>query len=125
MTLFKHGKDDGIDNLFNYILPLLFLVIVIVIAVKPSNECSNENKIKEKVLIGIIKHKYLDSNNHYTKTIIVSGTQKIYFYNNEKSKFYNYAHIGDSLYKPKGSLEVHVFRNDKDTVFNISYGCNK
>jgi len=75
---------------------------------------------------GVVDEKFKDKENHAAKTLIIKGkTEKTVFRKyRDKSDLYEYARIGDSIYKPKESLKVKVIREKKETVFIIDLDCD-
>ena len=90
----------------------------------PSNECGSETKFRELHFDNTLQGKYIDKSQHNYQTIEI-GDRKIYVMHYEKSNFYDFIEIGDSLYKPNGSLKMKVVRLDFDTSFVIDFGCNE
>lgn len=75
---------------------------------------------------GIISNKYLDATNHWLPTIIVKSMNDsisiIDF--RDRSGFYEYAIIGDSVEKVHNNPDIRVCRNGEVKTFRINYDCN-
>ena len=77
-----------------------------------------EQEVKQVLINGLVIKKYLDSNDHMYPTIKLKDTSGILDYSPIRFyKLYEIVKIGDSISKPKGSLEYRVFR--KDTIIKI------
>ncbi len=75
---------------------------------------------------GIISNKYSDATNHLLPTIIVKSMNDsisiIDF--RDRSGFYEYAIIGDSVEKLHNNPDIRVCRNGEFKIFRIKYDCN-
>jgi hypothetical protein len=107
------------------------MVITIVFSVFLVKKKINEDcrRVKEQYLNveykGIVDEKFKDKENHAAKTLIIKGktAKKVFRKYRDRSGLYEYARVGDSIYKPKGSLKVKVIREEKETVFTIDLDC--
>lgn len=87
--------------------------------------CMWSNKMRVQEMNGVVSSKYIDSKNHNKPTIEVkqgSRNEKFQF-TNEKSGFYNFINVGDSILKESGELEVSVFTKVDTTATMLNYGC--
>ena len=74
---------------------------------------------------GVIIEKYIDQNQHMYEKVILDkspGTDVILL-DWETSGFFDFLKIGDSISKNPNSLQVNVWRNDKDTIYNLKFHC--
>ena len=107
------------------IIFFLFLFIIIYIEFKSPDECGLEKQFEKRQIIGRVIDKYIDLHQHnypVIKVISKYSDSKEYF-ELEKSGFYKYVKIGDSIYKPKGTTKIKIIRNNFDTIFWIYYYC--
>lgn len=112
-------------NIDIYIVSFFFLLFFLIWLFSDSKECNYEKEIKGFEINSRVKDKFLDKNSHLNPTIILyRNTQKIVFTSSEKSKFYDFVEIGDSLIKERGSLDIRLIRSGLDTVITVGYGCD-
>ena len=74
---------------------------------------------------GLIIEKYIDQDQHMYEKVILDkspGTDVILL-DWETSGFFDFLKIGDSISKDPSSLQVNVWRNDKDTIYNLEFRC--
>ena len=74
---------------------------------------------------GVIIEKYIDQDQHMYEKVILDkspGTDVILL-NWETSGFFDFLKIGDSISKNPNGLQVNVWRNDKDTIYNLEFYC--
>ncbi|MFW6020444.1 MAG: hypothetical protein ACOCPM_07670 [Bacteroidales bacterium] len=101
-----------------------------------SPQCRNEERILEAQWKSNVLKKFIDSTEHNYPTIVifeydtifkkvVNWEEELVFFDHEKSGFYDYVRVGDSIIKEKNSMDIRVIRGNKDTVFTIDYGCEK
>lgn len=103
---------------------IIFISIVIIYKFGlPSPECRVENRYKSDSYNGVIIKKFIDHDNHNYRTLVLKNGRKIVII--EKSGFFNYVQIGDSINKVKGNLEIQTFRHEEDTTFLIDCGCDE
>ncbi len=89
----------------------------------PSGNCEAENSLKKEKFNGNVVKKYIDREQHLYPTLKLANYNRIVVVDYDKSGFYPFVQIGDSLIKEKGSLDIRLIRNELDTVFTIDYGC--
>lgn len=72
---------------------------------------------------GIISEKYIDTNNHYSKTVILklSHKTKIIFLDYESPMLFNYLRKGDSIIKEKERKHILLKRGNYDTIINLKF----
>jgi|GEM_PF-5566542 len=63
---------------------------------------------------GVVKNKYLDSNNRMTPMIKLDNSTEILIFN---MGLYDAVDIGDSIRKNKGSLKYHLVKGGNQTVY--------
>jgi hypothetical protein len=111
----------GITIIFSFFVFLLFSHHLF------SGNCSVEKMLKGREIIGKVEERYYDLKNHGSGTIVYSEKgklEKVLFYS-QSERIYHFLMVGDSLYKPAGSLDITIIRSGKDTVFRIDFGCDK
>lgn len=79
--------------------------------------------MRRKDFKGIVLSKYNDQNEHLHPVLELSNNYLRIIIQMDKSNFYSFVELGDSLIKKKGSLNIRLIRKDLDTVFRIDYGC--
>ncbi|TKG87742.1 hypothetical protein EYV94_28005 [Puteibacter caeruleilacunae] len=79
--------------------------------------------MRERSLNGLVTDKKIDVQNHSRPTIIIQQNESKIELDmlRDRSNFYNYVNIGDSITKPHGSIEIHVFSSKKDTLIRLDY----
>lgn len=80
---------------------------------------------KSDTYSGLIIEKYVDQDQHMYKKVILDkkpGTDVILL-DWETSGFYEFLKVGDSVSKNTNSLQVQIWRNNKDTVYNLEFHC--
>lgn len=112
-------------NINIYIVLFFVFLFSLIWLFSDSNACINEREIKNVEINSKVKDKFLDKNSHLYPTIILyRNIQELFFFYDEKSKFYDFVEIGDSLIKERGSLDIRLIRSDLDTVITVGYGCD-
>ncbi|HRH34480.1 MAG TPA: hypothetical protein PKY12_05445 [Catalimonadaceae bacterium] len=90
--------------------PFIFLLILIIAVYFMDqnylDECGEENKFYKYNFSGVIISKFKDTKNHYVRTIIVKGINKIdtVEFVNEISRIYSSISTGDTILKMKNEL---------------------
>lgn len=118
------------------IFVLLVSFFIIMRTCSKSPQCRNEERILEAQWKSNVLKKFIDSTEHNYPTIVifeydtifkkvVNWEEELVFFDHEKSGFYDYVRVGDSIIKEKNSMDIRVIRGNKDTVFTIDYGCEK
>ena len=111
-------------KLINIIYAICVIVFFVLWYAAPSGECAAERSDVKKFYKGMVIDKFIDRKNHLNPTLKISNyNTKIVFLDYDKSGFYDFVRIGDSIIKEKGNMKIRLIRNDIDTVFTIDYGC--
>jgi hypothetical protein len=113
-------------------IPLILGFITIIFFVYLAKKKSKEDciRVREQYLNaeynGVVSNKFKGKENHAAKTLIIKGkTEKKFFRKyRDISGLYEYVRVGDSIYKPNGSLDVKVIRGKRDTIFSIDLECD-
>ncbi|MEX0995496.1 MAG: hypothetical protein WDZ45_00445 [Flavobacteriaceae bacterium] len=82
------------------------------------------NDYFQKEFNGVVKDKYIDEFEHMYKKVILNtknGSEYIFILNFERDDFYEFIQIGDTLIKPKNSLEVNLTRKSLDTTIYFRF----
>jgi hypothetical protein len=125
-------KYITIANINKFVIPFLFIGWMFYVLFCPHNQglssCDIENIIKSKNVNGKIIAKYIDIENHSYKMIklIRSNGQKVKLdFSFDKSGFYDYIEIDDTLIKEQGSIEVRVKNKNKNKnkIYILDYNC--
>jgi len=113
---------------FNIILGLIGVIGLAFFfgTVDPKADCESliQNE-KSDEYSGVIIEKYIDQDQHMYEKVILDkspGTDVILL-NWETSGFFDFLKIGDSISKNPNGLQVNVWRNDKDTIYNLEFYC--
>lgn len=111
---------------------ILFLSAIVIFGVflllQPSDECLSKKYILNKNLQGIIIEKFYDKKHSNIEVLKVWNKDKFNVNFNsysERKVLFEYAQIGDSIYKPKDVLEIKLYRENFDTTFVFNYDCDK
>ncbi|MCB9227502.1 MAG: hypothetical protein H6578_10090 [Chitinophagales bacterium] len=121
MSSGKLEKVGGILFLSAIALFAIFLLL------QPSDECLSKKYILNKDLQGVVVEKFYDNKHSNVEVIKVRNNNYNVNFNSysERLPLFNYTQIGDSIYKPKGVLEIKLFRGGFDTTFVFNYDCDK
>lgn len=112
---------------FKKITGYFIFILLVVILISLSNRYGNYQTKKfynELSFNGIISKKYINRKQHnYPILEIVRTDKKNQEINlsTDKSGLFEYVQVKDSIIKVPGSLDVHVFRNAKDTIFILKW----
>lgn len=90
--------------------------------------CAKEQELKDLHLEGVVKLKYIDKPNHAAEVLLLqhlNGLEYKLYLDGDSSSLYNYAAVGDSIYKELSSTEVKVNRNGKVKSFLVAFGCEE
>jgi hypothetical protein len=112
---------------------MIFIPIVLVIAiVSIFVKCGTNKDYYERYLSsdrynGTITKKFRDYKNHGSGTLILKGNfnQKTEFYADDWVHLWDLCKLGDSLYKKKGELNLHLFRSKEQDTILISFNQNR
>ncbi|ALR31397.1 hypothetical protein ATE47_13070 [Chryseobacterium sp. IHB B 17019] len=97
------------------LISVAFLIIVIYNFILPhSSENSYLEKIKNENIYSIVIRKFIDYNNHGIPYIVYKKDSIIIY-----REWENQINIGDSIIKPKGSLNITIKNPNK--VLNLNY----
>jgi len=112
------------------ILSLLFITFIgyIFPEIVKSSLCGKEQELKDVHLEGVVKLKYIDRPNHAAEVLLVqhlNGLEYKLYLAGDSSSLYNYAAVGDSIFKELGSMKVEVNRNGKVKSFIVAFGCEE
>ena len=86
--------------------------------------CREKERARDQSFNGDLKDKYLDSQNHNYRTIVIrtdSGLKKSWFLTMEQSGVFDKLNIGDSIVKEKGQLTITI----NSINFNLKYDCKR
>jgi len=117
-------SNIGIDVIF-------FVIFILFIRSLPSSNdtaCNVFKEFKSKQFNAKVEEKYLDKHEHSYKTLILQETDsrfKNQDFVNDKSNFYNFVKVGDSLIKKSNEAAVMVRRKGINKVFMIEFGCKE
>lgn len=90
---------------------VIILSVVLLNVLDSHSNCSYQKKKLRISYSGIVTNKLLDKKNHMTRTLILNNTYKIIF-NREKSGFYEFINVGDSISKKTGEFNIEVYRGE-------------
>ena len=117
-----------INRIFRRLFKAVIVIIIMIIGYSFLNKYLKQDAIntslsrmKNRQISGVVFEKYLDSSNHLVKTINIELDNSKHCDITvplEKSGFFNFIQIGDSIFKDKNSLMIVIVR--KDTVINYS-----
>lgn len=118
----------GRDYRFIIAAGLLILVSIVLVATFNSEKYHNKARceIYERILqenfSGIITMKFKNPNSHLRPTIEVH--EKRFDIHLDKSGFYDFVMVGDSLIKEKGNPAISIYRNGEYLkTFILDYEC--
>lgn len=115
---------------------ILFILILFSIAVliklsgvfeSRSVFCLEKDYLYKKGFNSLVIDKYIDSNNHCNKTLLLKDInnnkkENVYFIN-ENSGFYEKARVNDTLFKEKNSLDIII--NHEKAIHSLKYDCDE
>jgi hypothetical protein len=91
-----------------------------------SHECWSQIKTKELVFDGLIKNKFVDSNNHNINAIEIAGNGRsvfVHFPYTEESDLWDKIKINDSIKKCENSLNFLSKDGLKWDTILVKYNC--
>ena len=105
------------------IIGVLVFWVVMVLIMPSGDEIARmeRKKVAADEYVGLVVAKYIDTKEHGYKTLEIDNgheIQKIRFIR-DTSRLYNYLQIGDSIYKPSGTMKVTVERHNSISDFLI------
>ncbi|MDE5423324.1 hypothetical protein L3073_13980 [Ancylomarina sp. DW003] len=114
-------------KLYYRIFVVLVGIVFFTYMTRKENEKLPEYYQKEKATeyIGVILSKYVDKNNHNWETIIIKNNcnEIKTIWNADKSGFFEFVTVGDSISKVSGSYVIRIYRSDNlIKSFKIDYG---
>ena len=114
------------------VIVLLIFVLVILIKITGifdgrSVLCLERDYLYNKRFNSLVIDKYIDSNNHCNKTLLLKDInnnkkENVYFIN-ENSGFYERARVNDTLFKEKNSLDIII--NNEKSIHRLKYDCDE
>src|ERR1035437_4384882 len=98
---------------------LLVIVIYFVLFCEyTDNEIYFRKSLKNENYEGIIESKFIDSNNHYNFTILISdGVSEKYVRPFEWITLWDSSNVGDKIVKAKGKNVLFLIKNNFDTSY--------
>ncbi|MER2999679.1 hypothetical protein [Pontibacter populi] len=127
-------KKEPNSNLKLYVIVCILSLVFITLFryifpdIVKSSLCAKEQELKDLHLEGVVKLKYVDKPNHAAEVLLLqhlNGLEYKLYLDGDSSSLYNYAAVGDSIYKKLGSIEVEVNRNGSVKSFIVAYGCEQ
>jgi hypothetical protein len=105
------------------ILLFSLFIFIIYLANKQTDKINREfcQKFKREKFSGRIEKKYIDKKEHNYKMLVISkdNGRDSSSYNNERSGFWDFVQINDSIIKKENSFEIYIIK--KDTSFIIDF----
>ena len=95
------------------------ILLVIILGVQYINTDENQRyegllfNFKEESYHGIVVNKFIDYENHASRTVILKNNQRAGFY----ESFYEKIDVGDSLSKKKGDPIVWLYKKNGEILF--------
>ena len=99
-----------------------FAILIILFSLVLSGCQPASNYMLKRNINGVIKEKSIDEQEHYTKYVKVlqsDGSFELIKSVSYKG-FWDYSNMGDSIIKKPGTLDLHVIKNGKDSVFKYT-----
>ncbi|NDK57567.1 hypothetical protein [Pontibacter fetidus] len=126
-------KEPNSNLKFYVIVGILSLVFITLVRyffpnMVKSSLCGKEQELKDVYLKGVVTLKYIDKPNHAAEVLLVhhlNGLEYKLYLAGDSSSLFNYAAVGDSIYKELGSMKVEVNRDGKVKPFIVAYGCEE
>lgn len=120
-------SNEKLEKLGGILFLSAIALIAIFLLLQPSDECLSKKYILNKDLQGVVVEKFYDNKHSNVEVIKVRNNSYNINFNSysERLPLFNYIQIGDSIYKPKGVLEIKLYRGNFDTTFVFNYDCDK
>jgi hypothetical protein len=97
--------------------------LVMYLANKQTDKINREfcQKFKMEKFSGRIEKKYIEKKEHNYKMLVISkdNGRDSFRYDNERSGFWDFVQINDSIIKRENSFEIYIIK--KDTSFIIDF----
>lgn len=105
------------------VVPVVFLFVYSIF--QPSHLCNLYAEFKQSDYRGILLNKYIDNENHNTRTIVIKSGENVFtmILPRDTSLFYNTVMIGDSVIKRKGDEFIAIQHNYSLLRFKLKWGC--
>ena len=104
----------------------MFGLIIFLGTADPKIDCHSLIQIEKLTnYSGVITEKYVDQDQHMYEKVNLDkkpGTD-IILLDGETSGFFDYLKVGDTISKESNSLQVKVWRNYKETIYNLDFYC--
>ena len=74
---------------------------------------------------GVVTEKYIDQDQHMYEKVVLKKDQgsEVILTDWETSGFFDFLKVGDSISKNPNSLQVKIWRNNRDTIYNLEFYC--
>jgi hypothetical protein len=107
----------------------ILIIIIACFLFSCQSHCDAVQDVKKIGIAGRILDKYRIKLNRNSKeldfTNSLSNRKHIYLFF-ERSGFWDFVQVGDSLYKSEDSFKIHVYRMNNDPkIFILEYGCKE
>jgi hypothetical protein len=115
-------------NKYSLILGIIGAILLIVFLNTSDKKIDCDqfiSRMKSVRYNGIIIKKYIDTNQHNYKKVILKEdieTQVILF-DQEEGGVFQYLEKGDSISKKDGDLTMKIVRGEKDSIYKLNYYC--
>ena len=80
---------------------------------------------KAESYTGTITRIFVDHDQHMYKKVVLNKSvgSEVVLMNWDSSGLFEYLKVGDSVAKETETLEVKIWRNNTDTLYNLTYKC--
>lgn len=105
------------------IISIGFIIIYSFVSKISETKDTNSSKYYEnKVIFGEVKNKFINKKQH-NQQIVILENRKIkdtIIFNFVTGNVYEFINIGDTLSKKRNSLDLHLKRNELDTIIQMN-----
>jgi hypothetical protein len=121
----------GLLNILSMVAVLILFIFFVAASIREVDAapCNSYKDFKSYTYDYVVINKYIDSSEHSYPTLILQNKDGYRFkdldFIFDKSNFFYFLNIGDSIKKKKGEDMIRVINSKIDTVLKVDFGCDE